>query len=293
MKKIKTIKGLNEIIDLYDIFILDQWGVIHDGEKGYDEAKKCIIELYEKKNDIIIISNSSKRKETTMNKLVTLGFNIKHFNEVMTSGEMIWQSLNNQNHEFTKNIRKNCYHIYDKSKKEGKRYIEGLEKYNFVSKLEDADFILGCTISPEFSTIDYIPLLKKALVKKLPFICANPDYETILNNSDELIICMGTIAELYRSLGGNIFALGKPSLDIYIESTKKIKKIDKSRVLAIGDSINHDIQGANVFGVDSLLITSGIHQSSFNNHMPEWNTNINQVKNLGIMPTFLCSKFQF
>ena len=103
---------------------------------------------------------------------------------------------------------------------------------------------------------------------------------------------MGTIAQLYKSLGGEIFILGKPKIDIYIESTKKIKKLDKSKVLAVGDSMYHDIQGANLFGVDSLLITSGIHQSSFDGKKPRWETNINQVSNLGISPTFLCSKFQ-
>ena len=103
---------------------------------------------------------------------------------------------------------------------------------------------------------------------------------------------MGTIAQLYKGLGGEIFILGKPKIDIYIESTKKIKKLIKSRVLAVGDSMFHDIQGANLFGVDSLLITSGIHKSSFDDKNPRWETNINQLNNTGILPTFLCSRFQ-
>ena len=221
-----------------------------------------------------------------------LGFDPNYFLELMTSGEMIWQSLKNQNCDFTKDIKKNCYHIYDKSKEEGKYYIKGLDKFNFVNKIEEADFILGCTPTLGSNTIDYIPLLTKALEKKLLFVCANPDYESVESNSNKPIICMGTIAELYKSLGGEIFVLGKPTLDIYIESTKKIKKLDKSKVLVVGDSIYHDIKGAKLFGVDSLLITSGIHQSSFDIIKPEWNSNTNQVKNLDITPTFLCSKFQ-
>ena len=35
MKKIKSIK---EILDDYDNFIIDQWGVMHDGKFGYDHA---------------------------------------------------------------------------------------------------------------------------------------------------------------------------------------------------------------------------------------------------------------
>ena len=59
-----------------------------------------------RKKEIIIISNSSKRKKTSINRLPKLGFDPKHFMEVITSGEMIWQSLNNESHDFTKNLEK-------------------------------------------------------------------------------------------------------------------------------------------------------------------------------------------
>ena len=42
MKIPMTITRLEEIYDNYDAFILDQWGVMHDGEKGYLNAIKCI-----------------------------------------------------------------------------------------------------------------------------------------------------------------------------------------------------------------------------------------------------------
>ena len=292
MKNVETIKGISDIISQYEVFILDQWGVMHNGKKGYPQAIRCVKKLYQEKKKIIIISNSSRRKECTIKILPKLGFDPKYFIEVITSGEMIWQSLNNENHFFTKNLNKNCYYINNQRKSDGKFFIYGLEKFNFVKKIEDANFILACTPFAGFSTIDYIPLLTKALDKNLPFICANPDYESVDNNSKEINFRMGTIAQLYKSLGGDIFILGKPEKEIYIHSTKKIKKLNKTKVLAIGDSMFHDIQGANLFGVDSLLITSGIHQSSFDKKKPKWDANINQVYNLGISPTFLCSKFQ-
>ena len=34
----KIIESISDIISLYDVFILDQWGVMHDGNKGYDCA---------------------------------------------------------------------------------------------------------------------------------------------------------------------------------------------------------------------------------------------------------------
>jgi len=292
MKNINTIDGLSNIIDQYDVFILDQWGVMHNGHNGYTHAIRCVEKLYQEKKNMIIISNSSKRKETTIKGLSKLGYNSEHFIEVITSGEMIWQSLVNKSYPFTSKLKKNCYHIYNQSMSDGRSFTKGLEDFNFVNNIKEANFILACTPFVEFNTIDYVPLLTEAIEKKLPFICANPDFETVKNNSNKLEICMGTIAELYKSLGGEIFMLGKPKIDIYIESTKKILNLDKSRVLAIGDSINHDIQGAKIFGVDSLLITSGIHQSFFDRDRSKWKKNIYQINSLGILPTFLCSKFQ-
>ena len=58
-----------------------------------------------------------------------------------------------------------------------------MEKYNFVENIEQADFILGCTVPPGLRTIDYVPILEKAIKNKLPFICANPDYESIERSS--------------------------------------------------------------------------------------------------------------
>ncbi len=285
------IKGLNEIIDKYDIFILDQWGVMHDGRIGFDYAVNCVNELVKQKKKLIIISNSSKRKDLTINRLPSLGYDPNDFDEVMTSGEMIWQSLKKSNYDFTKKLKKNCYYLYDETKNEGAEYISELKKFNFIKDIKDADFILATTINDKMKTLDYMPILELALKKNIPLICANPDFETLEN--DSLTICMGTIAELYKSLGGNIFILGKPKKDIYIESTKQMKELDKSKILAVGDSIYHDIQGANLFGIDSVLITSGIHNSIFKDDHSKWNTELNNFKNSDILPTYMCSNFKY
>ena len=46
MNKTESIVGLKDIIDRYDVFILDQWGVMHNGEEGYTAAIKCVETLY-------------------------------------------------------------------------------------------------------------------------------------------------------------------------------------------------------------------------------------------------------
>ena len=295
MKNVIKINGLEDIYKNYDTFILDQWGVMHNGQKGYSNAINCVEKLFHEKKNLIIISNSSKRKISTSNRLSSLGFDFNHFKEIMTSGEMIWQSLFNKNYEETKNLGKKFFHIYDQFKDGGEHFLKNLEKFLLVSEIKEADFILGCTPFANSKVIDYIPLLEKALQNNTLFLCANPDFETIeVSEEGDKIFCMGTIAELYKSMGGKVFLLGKPKVDIYSESTKNIKDFDKSRTLAIGDSIHHDIKGALDFKIDSLLITStGIHHELFDNKNPNWDSNRSPLLNMDIKPTFVCSEFTF
>ena len=102
----------------------------------------------------------------------------------------------------------------------------------------------------------------------MPFICANPDFDTIDTVSNTLKFCMGTIAELYKSMGGETFILGKPNVEIYNQSLKKFAKIDKSRILAIGDSLHHDIKGAINFGIDSHFKIARFSQARANSPYP-------------------------
>ncbi len=286
----KIIYNILEIIDSYDVFILDQWGVMHDGKKGYEFAVKSINTLIQKNKKLLIISNSSRRKINSVNKLKDLGFNKNHFVEVMTSGEMIWQELFNSIDNYEKEL-KNCFHIYNSSKEDGLDFRRGLNKFNFVSNINEANFILACTPFEKTEPLDYIPILKKALDLNLIMFCANPDFVTVEKNNASNVFCMGTIADLYEHMGGKVIILGKPNKEIYIESTKKISGLNLSRTIAIGDSLDHDILGANNFGIDSVLISSGIHKELFEEGLQIGLNNIEKSNKWESRPTYLCSNF--
>jgi HAD-superfamily class IIA hydrolase, TIGR01459 len=232
----QIINSFFQILDKYDIFILDQWGVMHDGHQGYEHAIESVDNLIKQNKKLIIISNSSKRKMSSISGLKDLGFDKNSFIELMTSGEMIWQELFNFSNKYDPEL-KNCFHIYDTSKEDGKDFRLGLENFKFVENIKDSDFILACTPFKNTKPIDYIPILNDALEKKLPMFCANPDFVTIENKNDENIFCMGTIADLYDHMGGKVIILGKPNKAIYMESCKKINQKDKSRIVAVSDSI--------------------------------------------------------
>ena len=83
MKNITTISGLKEIYNDYDIFIFDQWGVMHDGYSGYKKAIECIDKLIQNNKILSVISNSSKRTTASIKRLKELGFEPSHFKKIV------------------------------------------------------------------------------------------------------------------------------------------------------------------------------------------------------------------
>jgi ribonucleotide monophosphatase NagD (HAD superfamily) len=66
-------QGMKDIADKYDAFLLDQWGVLHDGTIAYDGAVHCLNELLSRGKLIVLLSNSSKRLGNSMKKLDKMG----------------------------------------------------------------------------------------------------------------------------------------------------------------------------------------------------------------------------
>ena len=96
----------------------------------------------------------------------------------------------------------------------------------------------------------------------LKMVCTNPDL--IVHRGSRQEYCAGTLAEIFKELGGEVVYFGKPYPDIYNFCINKNESI-----LAIGDNIRTDIKGANNMKFDSLFITEGIHKSEFSNSQPE------------------------
>lgn len=69
---------------------------------------------------------------------------------------------------------------------------------------------------------------------------------------------------MYLTLGGKVMFAGKPHAPIYESALALAAKagagdVAASRVLAIGDSVRTDLEGANANGFRCLFVTSGIH----------------------------------
>jgi ribonucleotide monophosphatase NagD (HAD superfamily) len=96
-----------------------------------------------------------------------------------------------------------------------------------------------------------------ALPRPPPMIVANPDLVTV--QGAELRVMPGTLAAWYKAAGGGeIHLMGKPAGVIY-DRALRLLGLPAAAVLAVGDSLEHDVAGARGAGVDAVFVAGGIH----------------------------------
>ena len=241
----KKLDHISEIYNFYDTFIIDLWGVIHDGISLKNKAILTIDKLLQGSKKIVFLSNAPRPSDKVKEFLLKLNMQEKYLTNIVTSGEAAMQAINKEK------FGKFFYHL-GPSRDDSIFFKVKKNK----TKLEDSDFILCTGLFDEHqSDLNfYKDLLKKSLTKKL--ICTNPDLTVHRGEYEEY--CAGTIAQIFESLGGEVVYFGKPYTEIYKMCFTKNEKI-----LAIGDNLRTDIKGANNLKVDSIFITGGVHRDEF------------------------------
>ena len=249
--------SVSKIYSKYDAFIIDLWGVIHDGITVFPKAIDCLKQLRKHNKKIVFLSNSPRTEGTIVKLLSGFGIVRDLYDGIVTSGMLAQQYCQNNYHETT-----NCYIIGD---------IIGesiIKNSNLVACDDISQAGLLLAIGVGNSTISRcIADLEIAQKRNISMICANPDIE-IVRASGERISCAGKIAHIYQEMGGHVIYFGKPYTAVYDSCKRILNQLlgDNYNILAIGDSYNTDINGAENYGVDSCLILSGIADSSKSNY---------------------------
>ena len=89
----KKLKHLSEIYNLYDAFIIDLWGVMHNGIKLYPNAMEVVENLNNNNKKITFLSNAPRPNKNVINFLKKLNMDEKYLKKVLTSGEVATRSL--------------------------------------------------------------------------------------------------------------------------------------------------------------------------------------------------------
>ncbi|XP_042517214.1 uncharacterized protein LOC122091379 isoform X4 [Macadamia integrifolia] len=246
----------------FKAWFLDQFGVLHDGKQPYPGAISTLEKLASHGAKMVIISNSSRRASVTMEKMESLGFDPSLFMGAITSGELTHQYLQRRDDAWFAALGRACIHMTWSDR--GAISLEGLG-LQVVENAEIADFVLihgtealglssGATLPMKLENLEKI--LERCAAKKLPMVVANPDYVTV--EARALRVMPGMLAAKYEQLGGEVKWMGKPDKVIY-EAAMALTGVDASDCIAVGDSLHHDIKGANFTGIQSAFITGGIH----------------------------------
>jgi HAD superfamily hydrolase (TIGR01459 family) len=250
--------GVSDLAARYDAFILDLWGVVHNGVAPMPNAVEGMRALVEIGKSVALLSNAPRRADDVARRITQIGVPADCYHYVMSSGEEAWQHLRDRREPFYAALGHRCLHICSDRDLEIR---EGLD-LEFVENPEIADFILNTGPAGWDDTIeDYAHLLRRSLARDLAMVCANPDL--VVMHGTKLALCAGALAQWYENQGGRVRWHGKPYRSVYDRCLALLGIADRSRVLTIGDSLRTDIAGAAAAGLDSLFVVGGIHAAEF------------------------------
>ena len=261
------IENLNQIADNYDHFILDIFGVLHDGIRPFPDAVATLRALKKAGKQTCLLSNSPRLADGAAGQMETMGITRDLYDHILTSGEATHYALKERPDAFHQSCGDQCWFIGNHIVAE---VFTGLE-IDLLDSPKGASFILNSipgTAPPQRAA--FIDNLKTALDNDLPMICSNPDL--VVHIGDDLYECAGTFAKIYEDMGGNVLYHGKPYAPVYERCHALLDNPEKSRICAIGDSLHTDIAGANDFGIDGILNLAGIHREELT---PEALENLN------------------
>jgi len=247
--------GFGALAENYDGFIIDLWGVVHDGVKLFPGVLECLTRLRAAGKRVIFLTNAPRRTHGITQTLANMGVTADLYDGIMSSGEAVYLGLRDRTDEFA-HLGRRIYHL---GPPRDRNIFDSLPEYEEAGDPGAADFLLNTGPDDELGPQDpelYQPVLDAALRAGLPMICANPDLE--VSRDGELIICAGLLAQMYKGEGGHVIERGKPDPAIYVPVMAMLGT-SRARTLAIGDSLRTDISGANAVGIDALWVLSGIH----------------------------------
>ncbi len=265
----RIVPGISSIVGKYDAVLLDQFGVLHDGQVALPGAAECYSALADAGKKLVVLSNTSRRKADAVNKLPRLGFDARHLADFVSSGEQCWQ------HMVSLSGKKVLWVGWEDDYLgfRNSEYLDGLGVG--LSGADTCDFILAQGTQQIRHCADALPTplslfssgaidaaledaLAQCAARRVTMLCANPDF--VATQPDGSTGHMpGVVAARSEALGGDVLHFGKPHPEAFEAALRALPGIARERVLHVGDSLAHDVAGASGSGVDSLFIGSGIH----------------------------------
>jgi len=278
----KPIVGLRQIADQFDLFLVDQFGVLHDGVAAYPGVIDGLARLASRGRKAVVLTNSGKGAAANLSRLRALGFADSGLDTVISSGDVALQRVRSGvlGPRFAEGADI-CV-----IGRPGDSYAFSADHFTLVTRPQDAAFLVFAgSQAPLISLDGYRRKLTAAAQAGVPAICINPDLTMIRDGG--LVAAPGAIARVYENLGAAVEYVGKPYPAIFDHAIATAAMGRGARIVMIGDSPEHDVAGARAIGLPTLLVRTGIHRQLSEQQL------IRFCEGCGGVPDFLAAAFEW
>ena len=253
----QIITSLADIANRYDVLLVDLWGCVHNGVTAYDEAVAALRGFRKGGGTVVLLTNAPRSRHEVAKQLTRLNVPEDCYDSIATSGDSARAAM------FRGAVGEKVWFMgqpFDETFFEPMEIIDNPVDIQRV-ELEDAEGIVCCgPFDPHADPAVNRPQFLYAKQKGLKLLCANPDI--VVDRGDRREWCAGALARLYTEMGGESLYFGKPHPPIYDLARRRLAALDTdtdpTRILAIGDGVHTDIDGAMGEDIDSLFISGGL-----------------------------------
>ncbi len=250
---ILPVDTLDEALDGIEAIVVDQWGVLHDGSTPYPYAMETLRRLKAGGYRLAILSNSGRRAAANEETVTRMGFPAGLFDCVMTSGEALWRDFAVGRMPFSKLVE------ISRAAGDAEEWAAGLDVALTDASQAEAVLLMGW---PENAPEDlHADIFETALARKLPLLCSNPD-RGAPRKGGSTVLSPGALAATHARRGGDVRFVGKPFAQVF-HAVEATLALPASKLLMVGDSLEHDIAGAHAAGWRSAFIRAGLHAARF------------------------------
>ncbi len=251
---LRALKGLSEVVDEFDAFILDLWGVVHDGATAYPPSADTLKRLKAAGKKTLLLSNAPRRAHVLVEAMTRMGIARDLYGDVLSSGEATRDALLSRKDPFFAALGRRAYHLGP----ERDRSVFDDTGIEILKEPDTADFVVNTGPDGlDEGVEDYTAALETARSRNLPMVCANPDMLVIREGKP--IVCAGAIAQRYEAMGGRVAYRGKPDPAVYNLAVERLGISDRRRIAVVGDALETDVKGAHAAGLHAIWCTGGIH----------------------------------
>ncbi|MCK8784952.1 TIGR01459 family HAD-type hydrolase [Roseomonas sp. NAR14] len=257
----RILDGIGGLAGRYDGFVLDLWGVVHDGAQPYPGVLDALARLRALGKRVCFLTNAPRRAALIAAQIGRMGVTPELYDGIMSSGELTWRYLDARRtpraDPWFARLGSRAFHIGPAREHRG--LLDGLG-IDVAATPDAADFVLNTGPDPErgpLSVEPYLPILAECARHRLPMLCVNPDRAVMVRG--QRLICAGALSERYQiDHGGDVFEVGKPDPQVYPPVLEVLGIADRSRVLAVGDTPHTDLAGAEAAGLDAAWALTGL-----------------------------------